>query len=68
MDIVICSGSVGNPRYLVRGFPVFDHLCCAAKVQNSFGGLKTDNLELKPLQPKEAAQLFLYRAMSQLNS
>lgn len=30
-------------------------------VQNSFGGLKTDNLELKPLQPKDAAQLFLYR-------
>lgn len=31
------------------------------KVQNSFGGMKTDNLELKPLQPKDAAQLFLYR-------
>eukprot|EP00434_Breviolum_minutum_P035558 symbB.v1.2.031477.t2/scaffold3659.1/size52467/1 len=30
-------------------------------VQNSFGGMKTDNLELKPLQPKDAAQLFLYR-------
>lgn len=30
-------------------------------VQSSFGGLKTDNLELKPLQPKDAAQLFLYR-------
>ena len=23
--------------------------------------MKTDNLELKPLQPKDAAQLFLYR-------
>ncbi|CAK9086237.1 unnamed protein product [Durusdinium trenchii] len=31
------------------------------QVQSSFGGLKTDNLELKPLQPKDAAQLFLYR-------
>ncbi|CAE8655909.1 unnamed protein product [Polarella glacialis] len=30
-------------------------------VQTSFGGIKTDNLELKPLQPRDAAQLFLYR-------
>lgn len=30
-------------------------------VQNSFAGLKTDNLELKPLCPRDAAQLFLYR-------
>lgn len=30
-------------------------------VQTSFGGLKTDNLELKPLKPRDAAQLFLYR-------
>ncbi|CAJ1455616.1 unnamed protein product [Effrenium voratum] len=30
-------------------------------VQSSLGGLKTDNLELKPLQPKDAAQLFLFR-------
>ena len=34
------------------------------KVQNSFGGMKTDNLELKPLQPKDAAQLFLYRDLA----
>ena len=32
------------------------------QVQSSLGGLKTDNLELKPLQPKDAAQLFLFRS------
>jgi len=30
-------------------------------VRTSFGGMKTDNLELKPLKPRDAAQLFLYR-------
>ncbi|CAE7696862.1 SEP1 [Symbiodinium sp. KB8] len=30
-------------------------------VQNSFAGLKTDNLELRPLQARDAAQLFLFR-------
>ena len=32
-----------------------------AEVQNSFAGLKTDNLELRPLQARDAAQLFLFR-------
>ena len=31
------------------------------EVQNSFAGLKTDNLELRPLQARDAAQLFLFR-------
>lgn len=30
-------------------------------VHSSFGGMKTDNFELKPLKPRDAAQLFTYR-------
>jgi len=30
-------------------------------VRSSFGGMKTENLELKPLRPRDSAQLFIYR-------
>merc|ERR1719443_2586633 len=35
-------------------------------VQQSFGGVKTNNYELAPLAPRAAAQLFLYRVHRRL--